>query len=86
MTASPHDPRTAPTPDEAAGIASELPAGEVRIGPNCYVRVYGFSDITPALVEVRIVDRGEQVINLTVQQAEALGVTLIAAANKARAR
>lgn len=70
----------------STSFIDELPAGDVQIGPNCHVRVYGFSDITPALVEVRIVDRGEQVINLSVKQAEALGVALIGAANKARAR
>jgi hypothetical protein len=65
----------------------ELPTGDVDLGGNNYVRVYGFADIEPRLVEVRIVSRGQRelVLNLLPHQADAIVAALTAAAAKARA-
>jgi hypothetical protein len=68
-------------------FTKELPVADVQLGPTSYVRVYVFDDIEPTLVELRIVVRHgwpELPLNLTVDQASALGSALMAAAHKVR--
>jgi hypothetical protein len=71
-----------------ADFPKELPTGNIGLGGANFVRVYGFADIEPRLVELRIVTHGrrEQVVNLFPHQADALAAALTAAATKARSR
>lgn len=63
---------------------AELPLADVKLGATSSIRIYGFADIEPRLVEMRINRRRvDDVLNLTVQQARDLAVGLLAAAARA---
>ena len=68
-------------------IRAELPVADIalsRDGRQC-VRVYGFADVVPPLVELRLRWFGRlDTLRLTVEQAERLGWALITAATRAR--
>jgi hypothetical protein len=64
-------------------FTKELPVADIRIGARSHLRIYGFNDIAPALIELR----GEHLIrplHLTVQQAEDIAIGLIDAVARAR--
>lgn len=63
---------------------TELPVADVQIGPASFIRIYGYADITPCLVEVHVVHGVEQILRLCPHQAEEIGRALIDAAKKAR--
>ena len=66
-------------------FVNELPVADVHIGPRSHLRLYGFSDIEPRLVEIRMRFHGSDgVLNLTVEQAETLAAGLLKAVAKAR--
>ena len=68
----------------ADDFRSELPTADVCLGKTSSIRTYGFADIEPRLVEMRINRRRvDDVLRLTVEQARALGAGLIAAAERA---
>lgn len=70
---------------EPANFMDELPIGDIRLGRNSFVRIYGYADIEPRLVELRIFKDGfDDVHHLHVEQAEKIGEALLAAAKKAR--
>jgi hypothetical protein len=59
----------------------DLPVADIRIGPAQRIRIYGFADLSPPLVELWV--SGEPV-HLTVAQADAIANGLATAAKKAR--
>jgi hypothetical protein len=62
----------------------ELPTADVPIGKRQHVRIYGFADITPPMVELRLLHHGcEEVIRLTVAQAREIAAGIAAAADLA---
>jgi hypothetical protein len=64
---------------------TELPSADVALGSKQHIRIYGFSDITPPLVEVRLsCGNLDGVLNLTVDQAVELAAGLERAASRAR--
>jgi hypothetical protein len=66
-------------------LRDELPLADIRIGATQYLRIYGFADIEPRLVEIRIHRHGEdQVLRLTAEQADKIAAGLARAAAKAR--
>ena len=69
-------------------IRAELPVADIalsRDGRQC-VRVYGFADVVPPLVELRLWLGGNEFdkLRLTVEQAELIAAALGAAAVQAR--
>ena len=68
-------------------IRAELPIADIalsRDGRQC-VRVYGFADVVPPLVELRLRWFGRlDTLRLTIEQAELIAAALIAAAKQAR--
>jgi hypothetical protein len=63
---------------------NELPVADIRIGRTQYLRIYGYADIEPRLVELRINWRDEeQVLRLTTAQAEQIAAGLTKAVTKA---
>jgi hypothetical protein len=64
---------------------NELSVADIRIGPNSHMRIYGFADIEPRLVEVHCGALFYGPLHLTVEQAEAISSGLAKAAAKARA-
>jgi hypothetical protein len=69
---------------EIFDFTNDLPVADIRIGSNSHMRIYGFADIEPRLVEVRWPGLF-RTLNLTVEQAEAISAGLAKAAAKARA-
>jgi hypothetical protein len=69
---------------EIFDFRNDLPVADIRISGQSRMRIYGFSDIEPRLVEVRW-EWLPRTLNLTVEQAEAISVGLALAAAKARA-
>ena len=62
----------------------ELPTADILIGKRQRVRIYGFADITPPLVELRLFHHGcEEVTRLTVAQAREIAAGIAAAADRA---
>lgn len=61
---------------------TELPTADIRIGPQSHMRIYGFADIEPRLVEVRW-DGLLRDLHLTVAQAESIAAGLLSAATAA---
>ena len=62
----------------------ELPTADILIGKRQHMRIYGFGDITPPLVELRLFHHGcEEVIRLTVAQAREIAAGIAAAADRA---
>ena len=70
---------------EIFDFTNDLPVADIRIGPNSHLRIYGYRDIEPRLVEVRWPQGLFRTLNLTVEQAEAISDGLKKAAEKARA-
>lgn len=66
-------------------FVNELPVADVRLGPRMNLRIYGFADIEPRLVELRVTYRFNDRMHLTCEQAEAIAAGLLAAVKKARA-
>jgi hypothetical protein len=64
--------------------AVEQPVADIRISPKSSMRIYGFADIEPRLVEVRW-EWLPRTLHLTVDQAEAISIGLAEAVSKARA-
>jgi hypothetical protein len=69
--------------DQLFDFRCDLPAADVQIGLHSHMRIYGFSDIEPRLVEVRWSGLLRD-LHLTVDQADAIARGLILAAAKAR--
>jgi hypothetical protein len=58
-----------------------LPVADIRVGPSQRIKIYGFADLSPPLVELWV--SGEPV-HLTVAQADAIANGLVTAAKTAR--
>ena len=68
-------------------FTSDLPTGDLQLGPKNSIRTYGFPDIDPPLVEMRVEHRGDiSTVRLTVEQADLLAAALMKAAQRARRR
>lgn len=70
--------------DQPFDVVAELPVADIQIGANS-LRIYGFADIEPRLVEVRSDLLVWPRLNLTCEQAEAIAKGLLSAVAKARA-
>jgi hypothetical protein len=67
-----------------ADFRIELPIADIQIGNRQHLRIYGFADITPPLVELRLFRHGcEEVIYLTVEQAHGVAAGIATAADRA---
>lgn len=70
---------------QAFDFKADLPTGDIDLGGRNYVRVYGYSDISPPLVEMRIVHRGDPItLHLHPEQGEHIAEALLSAVTKAR--
>jgi hypothetical protein len=70
---------------DARTFVDELPTGDIRLGSRSFVRIYGFADIEPRLVEMRVFRLGaDATLRLLPEQAEEIAAALIAGAKEAR--